>query len=211
MTLPVTQRLLNALDGRPVDAPPADERSWPERLNEHLIQTGVADYQPAWDEAAADRTRIQREGLRMAAEAAATERGRAIIASGAFAGLPADLVDRATAAVQAADTARARHIQLQAAADTYVQRHGLSVQAGATYKELHCAESSLAAAETSVAADRLCLELGRASEQLEQARATLASEQSRRAEAERLFQQTIGAIAADVDQARRTLADFGVS
>lgn len=208
MTSPFTQSLLNALDtGQPMAAPTPDTRSWIERLDDTLRP---AEHQNAWNEfqqnMRASNIQLQRE----LDDAALAERGRSIVASAAFSGLPVPLVNRAISAVAAEAAASLAHKERRAAADAYVAKHGLQPPASSTHIVLYCAEAATEAAEATVAATRVCLELGRVAGQVAQARAVLGSETSRRAEVERAAQAAHADITADVEQARAVLASVGL-
>ncbi len=139
------------------------------------------------------------------------DRGWQLVVSGALAGLPADYVEPAAAAVQAAIAAAKLHDQQQAEADQYAVKHGLRPESAATYKELHCAESSLARYETTAHAKRLCERLARAAEQIAHANAVLASEKPRKDANDAAWQTEDDAIDADVRTARQALKALGVS
>lgn len=202
-----TQAVIDALTGRTPERPPTDARSWTERLQDTLKASDQSQPLDAFRRQLADdllhtQAKHQRE--------LAADRGWQLVVSGALAGLPADHVEPAVAAVQAAVAAAKLHDQQQQDADAYAQRHGLRPESAATYKELHCAESRLARYETTATAKRLCERLARAAETIGHARAVLASEKLRKDANDAQWQATDDAIDADVRGARAALKSLGV-
>jgi hypothetical protein len=128
----------------------------------------------------------------------------------ATAGLPVALVTNARAAYQTEQNAWRALATAEAEARAYAEAHGLSGATSFTHMELTTAEARTAVRQAADRCEAAMLTLGRAAQQIAQARQVLAAIPERRAALERDHARALAELAGAETNAKRLLAIYEV-
>lgn len=137
-----------------------------------------------------------------------TALGRRLVARGPIDGLPAALVEAARRAVAVETGAQQALRSKVAEATADVARLNMDAAAENYHRRITCGQAERAAGLATQEAERACAALGEV--RVSGLRQALREVETRKAEAQRQYQQTLAAIAADEQQAHSELRQLGI-